>query len=414
MPLKAKSFLGGKIDMPASTLTFCEPTPSLAARAKVPKEAPKSVGMVSRALAKAEDALKEAKEDLQAKRDTLEEAKYGLDEARDEMKLALRSASEEEEEQLKAAVEEAKVAVTEATEAIEEAKATVAEATVALKAARAAEPTVRATELAEMATLAARVAEPEPEPDEGSDGGSDDEPAGPAPTPEALVGAVSIAAAANKKAAAAVMLAVGRLVTAHTAKATAHAATKVARTNRDDAVKDAATKRIFGAAHFGHQLDKEYFKLCTEDAVPTTLATLKEAKHVEEEATAAVPVAEAALKAAQDVEAAAKVALVTARYDSKKEKMVKLYTVGAEGVSAERGVPAWLARCYETTADRGDAIGSTMLLDAYVADTGIDMSPQAFGREMKVAHGDTAAKKKRTTAGFAYLGIRRRVGAGSA
>jgi len=71
------------------------------------------------------------------------------------------------------------------------------------------------------------------------------------------------------------------------------------------------------------------------------------------------------------------------------------------------GVREWLAARYIATGDPADAIGSKTLLEAFIADTGIVMTLQTFGGEMTMAHGETKDKKKRTKAGWVYIGLRR-------
>ena len=68
---------------------------------------------------------------------------------------------------------------------------------------------------------------------------------------------------------------------------------------------------------------------------------------------------------------------------------------------------AWLASHYTSTGAASDAIGSTVLRGAYMADTGDNMNATAFGREMKAIHGDKPDKKKKAPMGIVYLGLRR-------
>ena len=435
--------------MPGSVLTFCEPTPSPAARAKTPNEDPIAMGMDA-----LEEALREAEEEVEVTTSALDEALYYLEEANapmdgegdaDAEELTAHEASVEEVDEVrarerrwdeddareeaerrerartafaidrfdmitacKAAVRKAKAADSAARDALEVAKA-------ALMAAQAnEEPAAIAAHFEEPAAVAAHFEEP-------AVAAHFEEPAAVAahfeePAAKARPEVVNITSAtdADKDAKAAVLLAMERLGAAQAKKASAHKATKHMRHALNDAIKDAAFKRTYLATHMGHNLDQEYFRICIEEVVPSTQAALEEAKRAEVEANAAVPIAEAALKAAQDVEVATKAALITARNVTKKEKKVEAYAAVAAEVSSGRGVPAWLARCYEMTADRGDAIGSTALLDAYMADTNIEMSVQAFGREMIAAHGEGPDKKKRLTKGFAYLGLRRRANVGQA
>ena len=416
--------------MPGSVLTFCEPTPSPAARAKTPNEDPIAMGMDA-----LEEALREAEEEVEVTTSALDEALYYLEEANapmdgegdaDAEELTAHEASVEEVDEVRARErrwdeddareeaerrERARTAfaidrfdmITACKAAVRKAKAADSAARDALEVAKAALMAAQANE--EPAAIAAHFEEP------AAVAAHFEEPAAKA-RPEVVN--ITSATDADKDAKAAVLLAMERLGAAQAKKASAHKATKHMQRALGEAIKDAAFKRTYLATHMGHNLDQEYFRICIEEVVPSTQAALEEAKRAEVEANAAVPIAEAALKAAQDVEVATKAALITARNVTKKEKKVEAYAAVAAEVSSGRGVPAWLARCYEMTADRGDAIGSTALLDAYMADTNIEMSVQAFGREMIAAHGEGPDKKKRLTKGFAYLGLRRRANVGQA
>ena len=69
---------------------------------------------------------------------------------------------------------------------------------------------------------------------------------------------------------------------------------------------------------------------------------------------------------------------------------------------------AWLASHYVKTGMSSDAIGSTALRGAFMADTGDDITAHAFGREMTYIYGSTPDKKKRSPTGLqSYIGLRR-------